>query len=751
MPHDDLSRATAAARDAYRDTTRLIRLLSVLGEPADPEELVERTVAVLSEVFFTEIVAVAHHAGGRMLAIASCGLAEDDPAIRDGWPAGPPAVETLAAGELVTRAGCLDGEVPAFAVPLGIRSAAWVPLSTEPGTENLLILLRRSPAAFTHSEQHMLRSVAARLQLAVEERERAIVLEQLARYGHLLARHLELEPLLDEAVEMLRRLTSADQAWVVTLDGGQGVLRAHRGLSEADVAGWPRLAGTVDTWRPAAMAVPAEAGGTVLRVPVLRDGALVAVLFTARARRRPFAPGAAELTAIFANHLAVAMVNAELYDTLQQRATEDPLTGLANRVLVGQHLDRALAGDATARVGLLFCDLDRFKAVNDLLGHEAGDELLQQVARRLRGSVRPADLLARFGGDEFVIVLHAVRDLSEVAEVGRRVSRALDARFRLRGERVRVSASIGGVLGVPGQTTASAMLRDADAAMYVAKERGLGQVEVFDEVASHQALDRLDLRSELSHALDRGELEVHYQPIEELDTGQVVAFEALLRWHHPRHGAVPPEVFVPLAEDTGAVVPIGTWVLDQACRQLAGWRSEPGGASLAISVNLAAAQLRQTAAAQQILGVIDAAGLDPADVWLEVTEHSFLSQEVSEAAEVLSAAGVHFALDDFGTAYSSLSYLQRFPIELLKIDLSFVGGMTRRERDRDIVRAILAIAESLELAAVGEGVETEQQRAALLAMGCRLGQGHLLSPPIPAAAAARYLRASVAARPVPAG
>jgi diguanylate cyclase (GGDEF)-like protein len=750
---DDLARATAAARDAYRDTTRLIRLLSVLGQPACPEDLVDQTLTVLSEVFFTEIVVVAHQVGARLLVIGSCGLAEDDPAIRDGWPVRDAAVEALGTGQVVARDGYLDGEVPASAVPLGIRSAAWIPLSTDPASENLLILLRRSSAPFTLSEQHVLRSVASRLRLATEERERTIVIEQLARYGHLLARHLELEPLLDEAVELLQQLTDADQAWVVTVDragevaGDRALLRAHRGLSEQDIADWPRRVGAVDGWHPAAT----TGHGTVLQVPVLHDGTLVAALFTARQRRRPFAPGAAELTAIFANHLAVAVVNAELYRTLRQRATQDPLTGLANRVLVGQHLDRALAATGSTRVGLLFCDLDRFKAVNDLLGHEAGDELLQQVAQRLRGSVRPTDLLARFGGDEFVIVLHAVRDLAEVAEVGRRVCRALDQEFLLRGERVRVSVSIGGVLGVPGETTASTMLRDADAAMYAAKERGLGQVEVFDEVDSHRALDRLDLRSELPHALDRGQLEVYYQPIEALDTGQAVAFEALLRWHHPRHGTVPPAVFVPLAEDTGTMVPIGAWVLAQACQQLAAWRRLPGGECLAISVNLSAAQLRQREAAEQILAVIRGACVDPSDVWLEVTENSYLSQDVNECADVLSTAGVHFALDDFGTAYSSLSYLQRFPIEVLKIDLSFVDGMTHRERDRGIVRAILAIAESLDLTAVGEGIETEQQRAALRVLGCHYGQGHLLSPPLPAVEATRYLLASAAASPVPAG
>lgn len=732
-----LALASAAARDAYRDTTRLIRLLSVLGQPAGPEQLLEQTLAAVSEVFRTDVTAVARLIGTRLMVTGACGLAEDDPALRDGWPLTEPAAQALRTGEVVHRSGELSPVVPAPAALLGIRSAAWIPLAGEPAGDDLLILLRRDPAPLSGSELQVLSSVASRLRVAVEERERSVVIERLARYGHLLSRHLELEPLLDEAVEQLRQLTGADQTWVVTVDGELARLRAHRGLSGAEIAGWPRpAAAVVDQGHPP---VPGD-GATTVRVPVVRDGVLAAVLFAVRQHGRPFPSDAPEITAIFANYLAVAMVNADLYRTLHLRATHDPLTGLANRAVAGQHLDRALAGDPRAKVGLLFCDLDRLKAVNDFLGHEAGDDLLQQVAERLRGSVGPADLLARFGGDEFVIVIDGVADLAEVARAGQRVSGSLDREFMLRGERVPVSASIGGVLGVPGETTASEMLRNADAAMYVAKERGPGQVEVFDEAAAHRAVGRLDLRAELAYALDRGEFDVHYQPIVSLGSGRVVAFEALLRWHHPRHGTVPPDVFVPLAQETGAIVPIGQWVLRRACQQLAQWRRLPGGEGLAVSVNLFAGQLRRPHASEQVLTVIDGSGVDPGDVWLEVTEHGEVSAEVAASATALQAAGVRFALDDFGTAYSNLSHLQRFPIEILKIDLCFVHGVCTRERDRSIVRAILAIAQAMDLTTVAEGVETPTQLAALRALGCPLAQGCLLSPPLPAGAATDLLR-----------
>jgi EAL domain-containing protein (putative c-di-GMP-specific phosphodiesterase class I) len=339
-------------------------------------------------------------------------------------------------------------------------------------------------------------------------------------------------------------------------------------------------------------------------------------------------------------------------------------------------------------------------------------------------------MLARFGGDEFVVVLDDVREPGDLAAAGRRVLRALDAPFSLAGERVVVSASIGGVLGGRGGTTASAMLRDADAAMYAAKDRGGNDVVVFDDAASRRSLDRLGLRSDLLVALERDELWVAYQPIHDLRTGEVAGFEALLRWSHPQRGPVPPEVFVPLAEETGAIVPIGFWVLDQACRRLAEWRALVPGRRLQISVNLSALQLRRPAAAEA-LEVIRSAGVDPSDVWLELTENEHLPQEATSFITTLREAGVHFALDDFGMSHSNLSYLRRLPVERLKIDRSFVTGIAERDVDRGIVNAVLTIADSLGLDVVAEGIETPAQRQALAELNCPQGQGYLLSEPLP--------------------
>lgn len=725
---EQLDAATVAAQEAFRDTTRLIRLLSVLGEPASPESLVDQTLAVLSEVFFADVACVAHVVADRLIITGSCGLPEDDPALSSGLPLGPGAAQALA-GRVVTRSGGLDpADIPGSVGALGIRSAVWVPLSPT-YTSNLLVLFRSSDEAFTPSDIQVLTSVAVRLRIAVDERERSAVIEKLARYGHRLARHLDPEPLMDEAVDLLRRLTGADQAWIVTLDETQAHLRAHRGFTPEAVASWPRSLGDHD-----------DVGAGVLRVPVQRDEAIVALLYIARESPRPLARDTWEIMTIFANYLGVAMTNAELYRTLEERATHDSLTSLANRSVIAAHLEQALAQPSTSHVGLLFCDLDGFKSVNDRLGHETGDELLQLVAARLRQRVRPTDLLARFGGDEFVVIIDGVSRLSEVAEVGRRIAGDLNDVFVVRGEQVHVSASIGGVLGVRGASTPSAMLRDADAAMYVAKGRGPGQVEVFDEAASHRSLDRLDLRSDLRHALDRNQFQLHYQPIFALNSGRILAFEALLRWTHPHHGSVSPEIFIPFAEDTGAIVEIGNWVVEQACRQLAAWHRLPHWRTLAMAINLSPSQVRQPKAAEQTLGVIRRTGLEPSDIWLEITEHSYLRHDVTEYATTLRAAGVRFALDDFGTAYSNLAYLKQLPIEILKIDRSFIGGVTGPDLDLSIIRAILAIADSLSLTSIAEGIETEEQRVAVQQLGCRLGQGYLLSPPLPAEEATALLR-----------
>jgi EAL domain-containing protein (putative c-di-GMP-specific phosphodiesterase class I) len=282
------------------------------------------------------------------------------------------------------------------------------------------------------------------------------------------------------------------------------------------------------------------------------------------------------------------------------------------------------------------------------------------------------------------------------------------------------------------------MLRNADAAMYVAKRKGAGRIEVFDDAASHRSVDQLDLRSELGDALERGQLSIVYQPLIELKTGVIYSFEALARWTHPERGQIPPDIFIPMAEETGAIVSIGAWVLSQSCSRLVDWQQMFPDAALTMGVNIAAVQLEGTS--PDLVGIIEAAGADPHDVWLEVTERMDISGDISGQVESLRQAGVHFALDDFGMSYSSLTYLQQFPVEGIKIDKTFVQPMVDGDTQRGIVRAILALGESLSVNVIAEGIETQEQYDALLDLGCRFGQGYLLAPPVPAEECVRLVR-----------
>jgi diguanylate cyclase (GGDEF)-like protein len=395
-------------------------------------------------------------------------------------------------------------------------------------------------------------------------------------------------------------------------------------------------------------------------------------------------------------------------------------------------LERSLARPAAA-FAVLFLDLDGFKVVNDSLGHEGGDQLLIAVAERLRGVVRHGDTVARFGGDEFVLLCEEVDDPLEAAVVAERVARAFARPFECAGEELYVSASIGVAFPERG-AEAAAMLRDADAALYQAKEQGRARWTVFDAAMRDGALARVRLETDFRHALARGELALHYQPLCRLADGRVEGVEALVRWQHPRRGLLGPAAFIPLAEETGLVVEMGAWVIDEAGRQLAAWDAAGGACrGLSASVNLAARQLVQG----DLVGVVRAAlahhGIAPARLAVELTE-TVLVQEHGAAADVLRAlrdVGVRVHLDDFGTGYAGMAYVKRFPLDAIKLDRSFVAGLTTDAADRAILVAATGLAHELGMTVVAEGIETAEQRRALEVLGADHGQGYLLGRPMP--------------------
>lgn len=432
-------------------------------------------------------------------------------------------------------------------------------------------------------------------------------------------------------------------------------------------------------------------------------------------------------------------------EQLAYDALHDALTGLANRALFLNRLQHALERIRRNRgipFAVLFLDVDRFKLINDSLGHGTGDELLREIGGRLAQSLRPGDTVSRFGGDEFTVMLEAVGTAVEATHVADRLLQALGAPFSLRGREVFTSASIGIALCDSGDVQPEELLRNADAALGRAKTRGRGRYEVFDRQMHAAAMRRLQIETDLRRALLNDELRLEYQPVVRLDTGRIVGFEALVRWRHPQHGTILPADFIPVAEETGLIGAVGRWVLDDSCRVLARWQAAaPRDPPLSMAVNVSARQFLQSDLLQQVECSLRRHQLAPGSLRLEITE-SVLIDKADAALETLHglrALGVELHLDDFGTGYSSLAYLERFPIDAVKIDRSFVHGMEAETRRARFVAGIAAFARSLGVGVVAEGVESPEQPAALRELGCHYAQGYLFSPPLCADAAERLL------------
>ncbi len=421
---------------------------------------------------------------------------------------------------------------------------------------------------------------------------------------------------------------------------------------------------------------------------------------------------------------------------LMFQATHDPLTGLANRGVLLAELQRRLDHTAVAggQVGLLFIDVDRFKAVNDTLGHVSGDEFLNVIARRLIGISPRPDLVGRLAGDEFVVIIDAVDDIEDAMAVGRRVGQIISEPARLNsGHTAAVTASIGVAVGDHAAFDAEGLLRSADTAMYRAKQQGRCRVELYDEVLGARIRQRLDLQNELRAAIDAGDIRVHYQPISDLVTGRHAGVEALARWPHDVHGWIPPEDFIPVAERSGLIVPLGDYVLQRAVSEFAAWQAgNPRWSHMYLSVNVSNRQLTMYTV-DLVRKVLEEAGLEPGRLWLEITESALVidPESAGRVLDELRGLGVHLAIDDFGTGYSSLLSLKRYPVELLKIDRSFIEGLGRDPDSDAIVTAVLGLAQSLNLATIAEGVETHLQHRRLIERGCRLAQGYLLGQPRP--------------------
>jgi diguanylate cyclase (GGDEF)-like protein/PAS domain S-box-containing protein len=542
-------------------------------------------------------------------------------------------------------------------------------------------------------------------------------------------------PVPDGSALQLRRSWCRDDPGLKAFSEGRHTLELPLGVGlpgRVWACGEPSISTNVDVADDSARKAGLAVG---VAVPVLAEREVVAVLELFNTAAGSDDRRVVSLVATVASQLGTVIERKRAQERLAHQALHDPLTALPNRALFLDRLALALARLRRRRSSLvvLFADVDRFKLVNDSLGHDAGDRLLVTLSRRLREVLRPGDTLARFGGDEFAVLCEDVPE-DDVVGIAERMMEALAEPLTTGGREVFASVSVGIAVTQDPDQRPEALLRDADAAMYLAKDRGRARFELFDEAMRDESTERLLLENALRRAPERGELRALYQPIVRLTDGSMVAAEALVRWDHPERGLLEASQFVPLAEETGIIVPVGAWMLDEACRQAASWSGD--GDAAAVSVNLSARQLSRPDLVDVVDRALRESGLNPDRLWLEITESVLMEDPDAavNALERLRALGVHLSVDDFGTGYSSLAYLRRFPVDALKVDRSFVAGLGRDPEDSAIVEAVVSMAHSLGLSVIAEGVETDGQLARLRDLGCELAQGFYFAAPVPSSA-----------------
>jgi diguanylate cyclase (GGDEF)-like protein/PAS domain S-box-containing protein len=646
------------------------------------------------------------------------------------------AVPTLLTDEDVVRL-CELGEVES----VGTSSAIWlgIPLRTPAGVIGVLVVQHYDdPGAYTERDIELLSSAAGQIALAIQRKRSEDTLR-------------ESEANLRESEYKLRTLVSKMNEGLTRVDNNEIIEFVNDRLCE--ITGYEReeLLGrsTLDVLFD-------EEGQRILERENEQRKQGVSGQYESRIRKKSgemiwvLISGAPVMNAegIVTGTLGIFMDISErkrAEEQLLHDAFHDGLTGLANRALFMDHLRMTIQrckSRHSNQYAVLFLDYDRFKVVNDSLGHADGDELLKQIARRLERWTRTGDLVARLGGDEFVILLCEMPESGEAIKVAERIQDDLKTPFDINGREVFISASIGIALSIDGFRTAEDMVRDADIAMYSAKTQGRARHQVFNEAMRVLATTRLQLDTDLRQALERSEFEVHYQPILNLETNAIKGFEALARWRHPTLGLISPDDFIPAAEESGLILPLGRWILEESCRQMRAWQeSLPQAASMVISVNLSAKQFLQSDLAEQVAETLESTGLSPRSLKLEITE-SYLIENSDRAVKIMSRLreiGVELSLDDFGTGYSSLSYLHRLPVNSLKIDRSFVSRMAESEENSEIVRTIVRLAQNLKMDVIAEGIETAEQLEQLNDLKCGFGQGYLFARPMDVEAAAQFI------------
>src|SRR3954454_422010 len=641
-----------------------------------------------------------------------------------------------------------------------------VPIEDE--TDSRLVVVRIEKG-FADDEQQLLHAMGRVLTLSVRMLRRQMLLERLSRIQRSIVHRAALQDVLDGIVAGASELLGDEVAGLRLVEPhnpSQTVLAATSGVP-TDVMETIRRVSVgqgvsglaiaenrlvvqeaYSSWEGGLPAYRERGLRAAMAAPVHDSGAPVGALTVASFRPgRQYTQTERDVLTAFAEHASLALSDARNFEDAMHQAFHDSLTGLPNRALFLDRLElaHARAQRSGSPIAVLFMDLDSFKHVNDSLGHAAGDELLVLVAGRLRRWVRPSDTAARFGGDEFAILLEDLDASNGARLVAQRILDSLREPFEIQGQEVSVGASIG--IASSANPGSDDLLRNADLAMYRAKGLGKARYQTFEPGMQVAVLERLELEVDLENALDRGEMVVHYQPIIELGSTRIIALEALVRWHHPVRGMIQPNEFIPLAEETGQIHRLGQWVLERAISDACAWNREL--MPVAIGVTLSARQLQEPTLVPQIAAALADGGLAPEQLVLEITE-TVLMHDLEETVvklQELKRLGLRLSVDDFGTGYSSLQYLRRFPLDSLKIAKSFVDGLGGPSQDAAVARAIIELGTSFQLRVVAEGIERREQHAHLLELGCTHGQGFLYSRPVPADQIERLLTAGPVAIP----
>ncbi|WP_308121197.1 putative bifunctional diguanylate cyclase/phosphodiesterase [Paractinoplanes bogorensis] len=696
-------------------------------------------------------------------------------------------------GEVVASIGLPADEVPAYTlaeVALGHRATLdlgdhryAVTYATISGANPGVLVLGRASDPFTAEEVCLLRGMARVLELSLQslhviESERRFaeengrllgyldhgrrVFEELGAVQRAIGRRTPVARVFDMVTAAVRDLLGVDMVAISLVDREDptraGVV-ASNGLSPELAARFQQV--PVSTYGVSGLAILADELvampdyvssaialtqmtdlrlRSVMAAPVHENGQVAGCVTvgTFGSPRRWDKP-VREILQSFADHLSLALTDARTQEAMSQ-AFLDALTGLATRALFQTRMEEAL-GPAGLGAAVLFVDLDRFKVVNDSLGHAAGDALLTEVAARIQSCLRDRDTAARLGGDEFAVLLPGVHDADEAVPVAERILDALRAPFDLLGAETFISSSIGVAFSRPGQHASSVLMVHADLAMYQAKKHGKDRYEVFEPAMQEAFQAHIALEADLRRAVVRHEFELRYQPIVNLQSGDITGVEALIRWLHPERGIVPPMDFIPLAEETGMIVPIGEWVLREATARVAEWNARRTGPPLTVSVNLSAVQLDQANLVETVESALAGAGLPAEHLVLEMTESLLVDHRPAtlERLEALKALGLRLAIDDFGTGYSSLAYLRRFPVDIIKIDKSFVDDVVDEPTAAALTHGIIQLGRALQLSTVAEGIEHAGQLTSLAGGNCEMGQGYYFAEPLTGTALAELL------------